>query len=74
LSEKWDIPHLSTGEMLRKSARSGAGVGKEVKEAMDRGDLVPDQLVVAVVSERISQPDTERGFILDGFPRSGRCV
>ncbi len=64
------IPHISTGDMFREAVASGSELGKKVKEIMDRGDLVPDEIVNAIVRERLSKPDCERGFILDGYPRT----
>lgn len=70
IGEKLDIPHLSTGEMLRAAVRSGTDIGKAADAVMERGELVPDELIVAVVIERIAQPDATHGFVLDGFPRT----
>ena len=70
IGEKLDIPHLSTGEMLRAAVRSGTDIGKTADAVMERGELVPDELIVAVVIERIAQPDATHGFVLDGFPRT----
>ena len=67
---KYGVLHLSTGDMLRSAVRKQTDLGKKAKDVMARGELVPDELVVAVVEERISQPDADRGFILDGFPRT----
>lgn len=64
------IPHISTGDMFREAVASGSELGKKVKEIMDRGDLIPDDIVNAVVKERLSKPDCEKGFILDGYPRT----
>lgn len=70
LSQIFAIPQLSTGDMLRSAASSGTPIGLKAAEIMKRGELVPDELVVAVIVERIAQPDAARGFILDGFPRT----
>jgi adenylate kinase len=71
LADHYGIRHLSTGDMLRDSAEAGIPVGIEAKQYMDRGELVPDEIVVAVVEERFSNPaEIERGFVLDGFPRT----
>ncbi|SED74784.1 adenylate kinase [Bradyrhizobium erythrophlei] len=70
LVEEYDIPHLSTGDMLRAAVDADTGIGRKVKDIMVSGGLVPDQLVIAAVIERISQADAERGFVLDGFPRT----
>jgi adenylate kinase len=70
LVEKYGIVQLSTGDMLRAAVAAGTTVGLKAKDIMARGALVPDDVVVAIVSERIEQPDAARGFILDGFPRT----
>jgi adenylate kinase len=70
LVEKHGIAQLSTGDMLREAVAAGTPVGREAKAIMDRGELVPDPLVVAIVAERIGRDDVARGFILDGFPRT----
>jgi len=64
------IPQLSTGEMLRSAAAAGTAVGKRAKAIMDRGELVPDDVMVEIIAERIDLPDCANGFILDGFPRT----
>jgi len=64
------IPQVSTGDMLREAVASGTRFGLKAKAVMDAGDLVPDDVVLGIISERLSQPDTENGFILDGFPRT----
>ena len=64
------IVQLSTGEMLRAAVKAGTPVGLRAKDIMERGDLVPDEVVVAIVSDRIDEPDAKKGFILDGFPRT----
>lgn len=70
LSGKYSLPHISTGNMLREAAAKGTALGREAKEFMDAGQLVPDELVTKMVKERISQPDCKSGFILDGYPRT----
>ena len=64
------IPQLSTGDMLREAVELGTKTGVHAKEIMERGDLVPDDLVVSVVADRLDHPDAANGFILDGFPRT----
>jgi len=70
LVDKHGIVQLSTGDMLRAAVKAGTPVGLRAKDLMDRGELVPDDVVVAIVSDRIDQPDARKGFILDGFPRT----
>jgi adenylate kinase len=70
LVDKHGLVQLSTGEMLRAAANAGTAVGLVAKEMMARGELVPDEVVVAIVSDRIEEPDARNGFILDGFPRT----
>ena len=70
LVEKHGIVQLSTGDMLRAAVKAGTPVGLHAKDIMDRGELVPDEVVVKIVSDRIDQPDARKGFILDGFPRT----
>ena len=68
--ERFSIPQLSTGEMLREAVAEGTAAGLRVKHIMDRGELVPDDVVVSVVASRIDHSDAANGFILDGFPRT----
>ncbi len=70
VSEKYEIPQISTGDMLREAVAKGTELGKKAKEYMDKGELVPDEIVIGIVKERLQQPDCEKGFILDGFPRT----
>ena len=70
LVSKYGIVQLSTGDMLRAAVAAGTPIGLKAKDIMARGALVPDEVVVAIVSDRIDQPDAKRGFILDGFPRN----
>jgi adenylate kinase len=70
LVKKYGIVQLSTGDLLRSAAAAGTPVGLHAKETMARGELVPDDIVVEIVADRISQPDAKNGFILDGFPRT----
>jgi adenylate kinase len=64
------VPHISTGDIFRSARAESSQLGKQVSECLDRGELVPDDLTVAVVKRRMSEKDCEKGFILDGFPRS----
>ena len=68
--EKYGIPHIATGDILRDAVAKGTELGKKAKEYMDRGELVPDEIVIGIVKERLKQPDCEKGFLLDGFPRT----
>ena len=70
LADERGIPQVATGDMLRAAMAAGTELGRRVKPIYDRGDLVPDDLVVALIRERLDEPDTARGFILDGFPRT----
>ena len=70
LIAKHGIVQLSTGDMLRAAVAAGTPVGLRTKSIMDRGELVPDGMVVAIIADRIGQPDAKRGFVLDGFPRT----
>jgi adenylate kinase len=70
LAAKHGLVQLSTGDMLRDAVKAGSPIGWRAKDVMARGELVPDDLVVAIVSERIEEPDAHNGFILDGFPRT----
>jgi len=67
---KYNIPQISTGDMLREAVARQTELGKKAKEYMDKGELVPDDVVIGIVKERLAQPDCEKGFILDGFPRT----
>jgi len=70
LVERYGIPQISTGDMLREHRAKGTELGKKAQEYMDKGQLVPDEIILGMVKERLSQPDCEKGFILDGFPRT----
>ena len=70
ISESLSIPHLSTGDMLRSAVSSGSEIGLKAKNIMESGGLVSDQIVLSIVEERIAKEDCEKGFILDGFPRT----
>ena len=68
--KKYPIPHISTGDMFRKAIREETELGKKAKSFMDRGELVPDEVTVGIVKERLSEDDAKKGFLLDGFPRT----
>jgi adenylate kinase len=70
IAESYGVPHLSTGDMFREHVSRGTPLGLRAKPIMERGELVPDDLVLSMVEDRISRPDTGDGFILDGFPRT----
>ncbi|MGH2800411.1 MAG: adenylate kinase [Solirubrobacterales bacterium] len=70
LQEDFRLPYYATGDILRAAVRDGTDLGREAKEYMERGDLVPDDVIVGVIGERIDQKEAEDGFILDGFPRT----
>jgi adenylate kinase len=70
LSAAYSIPVISTGDILRTAVREGTALGKKAQDYMDRGALVPDEVVIGIVRQRLSQDDTTGGFILDGFPRT----
>ncbi len=71
LVERFSIPQIATGDILREAVASGSDVGKRAKAIMDSGELVPGEIVIQIVRERLTQADCEPGFILDGFPRTG---
>ncbi|WP_044340535.1 adenylate kinase [Rossellomorea aquimaris] len=68
--EKYGIPHISTGDMFRAAIKGGTELGLKAKSFMDNGDLVPDEVTIGIVRERLSKEDCEKGFLLDGFPRT----
>ena len=70
LVEKYGLLHISTGDMFRAAVKEGTALGKEAKACMDAGKLVPDEVTIGIVRERLSKPDCAKGFILDGFPRT----
>jgi adenylate kinase len=70
IATRLSIPQLSTGDMLREAVASGTALGARIKHIMDRGELVPDDVVIAVVADRMDQSDAANGFVLDGFPRT----
>ncbi len=67
---QYGLPHISTGEMLRAAVAEGTEMGRAAKRHMDAGELVPDDVVIGVGRDRLAEPDTQRGFLLDGFPRT----
>jgi adenylate kinase len=70
ISKKYKIPHISTGDIFRENTKEKTELGKKVESIIKKGQLVPDELTIALVKDRISQPDCKSGFILDGFPRN----
>ncbi|WP_153732614.1 adenylate kinase [Sporosarcina obsidiansis] len=68
--EKYGIPHISTGDMFRAAIKEGTELGVKAKSFMDQGALVPDEVTIGIVRERLSKPDCDKGFLLDGFPRT----
>ena len=70
LAREWGVPQVATGDMLREAMTAGTPLGREAKQYYDRGELVPDTVILKMVAERLRQPDAAKGFILDGFPRT----
>jgi adenylate kinase len=70
LSSKLDIPHISTGDILRQAVSEKSDLGNKAKEIMNKGELVPDDIMIGIIKERLRKPDCKKGFILDGFPRT----
>jgi len=70
LTKKLQVPHISTGDMFRKAIKEGTELGKKAKQFMDEGKLVPDEVTVGIVKERLAESDCKNGFLLDGFPRT----
>lgn len=70
IAEKYQIPHISTGDIFRANIKNGTDLGKEAKSYMDKGELVPDELTVRILLDRVAQPDCKNGYVLDGFPRT----
>ncbi|WLR50982.1 adenylate kinase [Bacillus tianshenii] len=68
--EKYDIPHISTGDMFRAAMKEGTQLGLKAKEYIDKGELVPDEVTIGIVRERLGKDDCKKGFLLDGFPRT----
>src|SRR5213075_2796025 len=70
LQEDFRLPYYATGDILRAAVRDGTDLGRRAKEYMDRGDLVPDEVIIGVIAERLASPEAADGFILDSFPRT----
>lgn len=70
MAQKYHIPHISTGDILRENLKKGTELGLKAKEYMDKGELVPDSVLIDIIRDRLSQPDTKDGFLLDGYPRT----
>jgi adenylate kinase len=70
LAREWGVPHIATGDMLREAMAAGTPLGRQAKGYYDRGELVPDDVIVGLIADRLRQPDAARGFLLDGFPRT----
>lgn len=70
IAEKYSVPHISTGDIFRANIKNGTELGKEAKTYMDKGALVPDELTVRILLDRVAQPDCANGYVLDGFPRT----
>ena len=68
--EKYNIPHISTGDIFRENIKNGTELGKKAQEYMNKGQLVPDELVVEIATDRLTKDDCKDGFLLDGFPRT----
>ena len=70
LAREWGVPHVATGDMLRDAATAGTPLGRQAKAYMDTGALVPDDVIIRMIAERLRRPDARKGFLLDGFPRT----
>jgi adenylate kinase len=70
LAKEFALPHISTGDIFRGAVKEGTEMGKKAKEYMDKGMLVPDEIVIGIVKERLAKPDCNEGVLLDGFPRT----
>lgn len=70
VKERWGLPHIASGDLLRAHVKDDTELGRRARPYMDRGDLVPDSLIIDMMAERLSQPDAQQGYVLDGFPRT----
>ena len=70
LAGEWAVPHIATGDMLREAVAAGTAQGRQAKAYMDKGALVPDDVIIGMIAERLREPDARQGFLLDGFPRT----
>lgn len=70
LAREWGVPQIATGDMLREAVAADTPLGRQARGYMDRGALVPDDVIIGLIAERLAQPDAKRGFVLDGFPRT----
>lgn len=70
IAERWGVPHISTGDILREAVRNGTELGRQAEPIMKAGGLVPDDLMIGIIRERLARPDASRGWLLDGFPRT----
>ena len=70
IKETFNLPHISTGDLLREVAQSSSGMGKQIRQIMESGQLVSDEIIIELTQQRLSKPDCQRGFILDGVPRT----
>ena len=70
LAKHYNIPHISTGDILRANVREGTKLGMKAKEYMDKGELVPDEVLIGIIRDRLQQPDCKDGYMLDGYPRT----
>src|SRR2546423_6261220 len=70
IEAEYGVPHIATGDMLRAAVEAGTPLGQRVKPILERGQLVPDDLMIDLIRERLNEPDAANGFVLDGFPRT----
>ena len=70
IAEKYKVPHISTGDILRENISNNTSLGIKAKSYMSRGELVPDELLITIIKDRLSRQDCEKGFLLDGYPRT----